>query len=49
VNADAVATAVVTFAHDTSTVNGDAGAVSVKVSAEATGTGNRDIHGHARR
>jgi hypothetical protein len=49
VNADAVATAVVTFAHDTSTVNGVAGAASGKVSAEAAGTGNLDVHGHARR
>jgi len=49
VNADAAATAVVTFAHDTSTVNGAAAAASVKVSADAAGTGNHDIHGHARR
>jgi len=49
VNADAVATAVVTFAHDTSTVKGDAGAASVRVSAAAAGTGSLDIHGHARR
>ena len=37
------------LAHDTSTVNGDAGAASVKVSAVAAGTGNHDIHGHARK
>ena len=48
VNADAIATAVVTFAHDTSTVGGTAGAASAKVSAEAAGTGNLDIHGHVR-
>lgn len=49
VNADAIATAVLTLAHDTSTVNGAAGAATVKVSAEAAGKGNLDIHGHARR
>jgi hypothetical protein len=48
VNADAIATAVVTFAYDTSTVNGTATAASAKVSAEAAGTGNLDIYGHAR-
>ncbi|MGH8969886.1 MAG: M28 family peptidase [Actinomycetes bacterium] len=49
VNADAVATAIVTFAHDTSTVNGDAGTAGAQASATAAGKGNNDIRGNARR
>jgi Zn-dependent M28 family amino/carboxypeptidase len=48
VNADAIATAVVTLAYDTSAVNGDAGATTF-ASAKAAGAGGRDVHGHARR
>ena len=49
VNADAVATAVLTFAYDTSTVNGDAGTTAAAVTGRAAGRGVADIHGHARR
>ena len=46
VNADATATAIVTFAYDTSTVNGDAGPAAV--TGKAAGRGVMDIHGNAR-
>ena len=49
VNADAIATAVITFAYDTSTVNGGAGATAAAVTAKAAGRGATDIHGHATR
>ena len=42
------APAVIRVAHDTSTVNGDVGVASVQVSANATVTGSRDLHVHAR-
>ena len=47
VNADAVATAVVTFAYDTSTVNGDAGVTTT--AAKVAGAAGTDVHGNATR
>lgn len=40
------ATAITTFAYDTFTVNGDAGAAAF-ATAKAASSGSADIHGHA--